>query len=169
MPKSAEANFRAAFERLKTGMPKVLPSGTLVSQNNVAKEAGCDPSALRKARFPGLVEDIQAYLATTEQERPSSERQRLLKARQVSRSKTETIAGLKTQRDDATSRLVEADELIGTLTRRVRELEARLEDLQPGARIMPMTPSAKPKAVPSQTQKTLLPIPEIYEQSDGVA
>lgn len=144
-PKTAEANFREAFERLKTGVPKVLPTGTLVSQNNVAKEAGCDPSALRKTRFPYLVEEIQAYLGTNSQERPSSERQRLLKARQVSRSKSETIANLRAQRDGAVSRLVEADELIGTLTRRVRDLEARLEDLQPSASIVPIAPFAKPK------------------------
>lgn len=153
-PKTAEANFREAFERLKAGVPKVLPAGTLVSQNNVAKEAGCDPSALRKVRFPGLVEEIQAYLATYSQERPSSERQRLLKARQVSRSKSETIANLKAQRDDAVSRLVEADELIGNLTRRVRDLEARLEDLQPSASIMPMRTFAKPKVTESVKPKS---------------
>lgn len=144
-PKTAEANFREAFERMKAGVPKVLPAGTLVSQNNVAKEAGCDPSALRKARFPDLVEEIQAYLATNRQERPSSERQRLLKARQVSRSKSETIANLRAQRDEAVSRLVEADELIGTLTRRVRDLEARLEDIHPSASIVPIAPFSKPK------------------------
>jgi len=59
-PKAAEANFRRAFERLKAGAPKVLPLGTPVSQNNVAKEAGCDSSALRKSRFPCLVAEIQA-------------------------------------------------------------------------------------------------------------
>ena len=147
-PKTAETNFREAFERLRAGVPKVLPAGTLVSQNNVAKEAGCDPSALRKARFPGLVEEIQAYLATHGQERPTSERQRLLKARQVSRGKSETIASLKQQRDYAVSRLVEADELIGTLTRRVRDLEAKLEVLQPRASVVPIKPAAKPKATP---------------------
>lgn len=146
-PKTAEANFREAFERLKADVPKVLPAGTQVSQNNVAKEAGCDPSALRKARFPDLVEEIQAYVATNSQERPSSERQRLLKARQVSRSKSETIANLKTQRDDAVSRLVEADELILTLTQRVRDLEARLESIQPSASIVPLASFAKPRAV----------------------
>jgi hypothetical protein len=145
-PKTAETNFREAFERLKSGVPKVLPAGTPVSQNNVAKEAGCDPSALRKARFPGLVEEIQDYLATHGHERPTSERQRLLKARQVSRGKTETIASLKVQRDDAVSRLVEADEVIGRLTLRVRDLEARLESLQPRASVMPMA-AAKPKAI----------------------
>lgn len=149
-PKTAETNFREAFVRLKAGAPKVLPSGTPVSQNNVAKEAGCDPSALRKARFPGLIEEIQAYLTTHAQVRPTSERQRLLKARQISRSKTETIASLKAQRDDAVSRLVEADEFICSLTLRVRDLEARLDDVQPRARIMPMA-SAKPKATPQGT------------------
>ena len=74
------------------------------------------------------------------------ERQRLLKARQVSRGKTETIASLKVQRDDAVSRLVEADEVIGSLTLRVRDLEARLESLQPRASVMPMA-AAKPKAI----------------------
>lgn len=145
-PKTAEANFREAFERLKVGAPKVLPAGTSVSQNNVAKEAGCDPSALRKARFPGLVQEIQAYLATNSQERPSSERRRLLKARQVSRSQSETIADLKAQRDYAVSRLVEADERIGTLTLEVRCLEAKLEDIQPSAKKF-LHPFAKPRAV----------------------
>lgn len=153
-PKTAEANFREAFERLKAGIPKVLPVGTLVSQNNIAKEAGCDPSALRKARFPGLVEEVQAYLAMNSQERPSSERQRLLKARQVSRSKSETISDLKAQRDYAVSRLVEADELICTLARHVRDLKARLEDVRPSASIMPMTPFAKPKGTNSVRPKS---------------
>ncbi len=146
-PKTAESNFREAFERLKAGVPKVLPPGAPLSQNNVAKEAGCDPSALRKARFPGLVGEIQAHLTAHGHERSTSERQRMLKARQASRSKAETIAHLKAQRDHAASRLVEAYELIGDLSRRVRELEAQLHDLQPGANIVTMV-STKPKATP---------------------
>lgn len=150
LSKSAETNFREAFERLKAGVPKVLPHGTLVSQNNVAKEAGCDPTALKKARFPALVKEIQDYLAIHFSERPPSERQRQLKARQISRSKSETIASLKTQRDDAVSRLVEADEYIIELTTRIRDLEARLDELQPSASIMPMANSAKPIAAPTR-------------------
>lgn len=150
MPKTAETNFREAFERLKAGTPKVMPAGTMVSQNNVAKEAGCDPSALRKSRFPGLVDEIQAYLATHNPERPQSERQRLLKARQVSRGKTETIASLKLQRDDLASRLVEADELISRLTLRVRDLEAKLDVIEPRANIRPLA-SVQPKATPRAT------------------
>ena len=94
-PKTAEANFREAFERLKIGASKVLPGDAQVSQNNVAKEAGCDPSALRKSRFPSLVAEIQNYIAAHGGERPESERQSLLKQRQRSRTARETIADLK--------------------------------------------------------------------------
>ncbi len=145
--KSAESNFREAFERLKASVPKILPSGTPVSQNNVAKEAGCDPTALKKQRYPGLVAEIQAYIDTHGKERPPSERQRLLKARQVSRNKSETIADLKAQRDAVATLLLEANARIGILTRRVRDLEKKLDDLQPRASIMPM-PRAKSRATP---------------------
>jgi len=49
---SAGDLYRAAFERLKNNKPERLPKGTPVSQNNVAKEAGSDPSALKKRAFP---------------------------------------------------------------------------------------------------------------------
>ena len=58
----AELDFSAAFERLKYGNTLILPPGTPVSQNNVAKEAGRDPSALRKSRYPKLIADIQAWI-----------------------------------------------------------------------------------------------------------
>ena len=143
--KSAEANFRAAFERLKIGSPKVLPPGTPVSQNNVAKEAGCDPSALRKARFPSLVAEIQNYLATHAGERPESERQKLLKQRQHSRNERETIADLKKQRDAVAGLLVEANAQIAILTRRLIDAEARNNELQPKARTIPLT-KGKPRS-----------------------
>lgn len=146
-PKTAESNFRAAFERLKVGMPRVLPAGTRVSQNNVAKEAGCDPSALRKSRFPSLVVEIQNYLAAHGGELPESERQKLLKQRQHSRAARETIADLKKQRDAAAGLLVEANAQIGILTRRLRDMEERMNDLQSRAGAIPLTKSS-PKSTP---------------------
>ncbi len=154
--KSAEANFRAAFERLKVGAPKVLPSGTPVSQNNVAKEAGCDPSALRKSRFPSLVAEIQNYLAAHAGERPESERQKLLKQRQRSRSARETITDLKKQRDAVAGLLVEANAQIAILTRRLADAEARIEALQPSATVHQVTrgvPKARPNSVSSGNAK----------------
>lgn len=134
-PKTAEANFREAFERLKAGVPKFLPAGTPVSQNNVAKEAGCDPSALRKSRFPVLVAEIQSHLASHGGERAPSERQRLLKQRQRSRNAKETISDLKLQRDTAASLLVEANAQIANLTLKVRDLGTRLADFESKARV----------------------------------
>lgn len=137
-PKSAEANFREAFERLKVGVCKLLPVGTPVSQNNVAKEAGCDPTALKKSRFPVLVADIQAHVKSQGGEKPPSERQRALKQRQRSRTAQETIQDLKTQRDAAASLLVESNARISILTRKVRDLETRLEEVQGKASTLPI-------------------------------
>lgn len=151
---SAEANFRAAFERLKIGAPKVLKAGTPVSQNNVAKEAECDPSALRKSRFPSLVAEIQNYVAAHTGERPESERQKLLKQRRHNRNARETNADLKKQRDAAAGLLVEANAWIAILTRRLVDAEARIEALQSSATVHQVTrgaPKMRPKPVPTDS------------------
>lgn len=133
---SAEQRFLDAFERLKLGVPQVLPKGTPVSQNNVAKEAGCDPSALRKRRFPLLVLDIQEWVEAHKGEQPLSARQRLLKQRGKSRDLRETIADLKKQRDAADGKLADADLRIVELTERLADAQARLDQLQPSARVL---------------------------------
>jgi hypothetical protein len=84
--RTAEIGFREAFERLKTNQPTVLAKGAFVSQNNVAREAGRDPSALKKDRYPLLVSEIQAFSATLREQRaekkiPHDNRTRSLKRR----------------------------------------------------------------------------------------
>ncbi len=76
--KAAEANLREALECLKVGAQAVLPAGVPVSQNNVAREAGCNPSALRKSRFPSLVAEIQIYRAAHGVNYPKPERKKHL-------------------------------------------------------------------------------------------
>ena len=63
---TAEESFRAAFERLKKGCNVVLEGKVQVTQNNVAREAGRDPSALKKNRYPLLVLEIQAFVKAQE-------------------------------------------------------------------------------------------------------
>lgn len=46
---TAEEIFKQAFDRLKKNVPINVPNGTKVSQNNIAKEAGKHPTALKKA------------------------------------------------------------------------------------------------------------------------
>ncbi|PLK49329.1 hypothetical protein [Uliginosibacterium sp. TH139] len=125
-----------AFERLKFGVPRVLPKGTSVSQNNVAKEAGCDPSALRKARFPLLVLEIQEWIEANQRPPADSARQRSLKDRRKNRDKRELIADLKRQRDSAASLLADANLRIVELTEQVADMSARLDQLQPSATVL---------------------------------
>jgi len=132
---SAEERFYAAFKRLKLNLPQVLPKGTPVSQNNVAKEAGCDPSALRKTRFPLLVLAIQEWVEAHKSEQPS-ERQRLLKQRRKNRDTKEIIADLKQQRDRAVALLADADLRIVELSEKVADMQTRLDQLQPSASIL---------------------------------
>ncbi len=136
-PKSAEQRFRDAFERLRLGVPQVLPKGTPVSQNNVAKEAACDPSALRKARFPLLVLAIQEWVETHKgDQQPGSERQKLLKQRRKNRDTRDTIADLKKQRDIAAGLLADANLRIVELSEQLTDARARLDELQPSARVL---------------------------------
>lgn len=133
---SAEQRFRDAFERLKLGVPQLLPKGTPVSQNNVAREARCDPSALRKARFPLLVLSIQEWVKSHKNDQQTSKRQRLLQKRGKNRDMREIIADLKRQRDMAAGMLADADLRIVELTEKLADMQAKLDYLQPTACVL---------------------------------
>lgn len=64
---SREAELRAGFERLKSGDVERVPGGTPVTQNNVARETGMEPSAFKKARYPVLIDEIQRYISAKNQ------------------------------------------------------------------------------------------------------
>lgn len=59
---NAELLFRDAFNRIVNNETIRLRPGTKLTQNNVAREAGRDPSALKKDRYPSLVMEIQGYI-----------------------------------------------------------------------------------------------------------
>ena len=122
----AEKAFREAFERLKRGKPERLPQGTPVSQNNVARETGSDPSALKKSRYPELINEIQNWINEHNFQAPPSPRQKIITQRKRNRSLKEVINELKSQRDKAASLLVEADSKILELTMENARLKAML-------------------------------------------
>ena len=127
---TAEQRFREAFQRLKEGKLLVLVRGTPVSQNNVAKEAGVDPSALRKSRYPSLTREIQAFveLASAQQVKEKQRKER----RQANReSLEEQVETLKKQRDKAQSELVSAHRIILELMQTNARLQIRMDELQP--------------------------------------
>lgn len=132
----AEAAFKAAFERLKLGKPLRLPHGSPVSQNNVAKEAGTDPSALKKSRYPELISEIQHWIAGNEVKKKISDRQKNIIRRDKNTILQETINAIKSQRDHLASLLLEADAKILELS---LEIE-RLQDTLKKSNILPLTP-----------------------------
>lgn len=126
---SAEQRFRQAFERLKANNPRVLNPGTPISQNNVAKEAGCDPSALRKARFPSLIREIQAYIEIGKQEQPSKRKEQLRnRAQRVDLKKR--LEMVTSQRDTAHSQLLSMHRRVLELTLELKALREQLTVLQ---------------------------------------
>nr|WP_315437688.1 hypothetical protein [uncultured Pseudomonas sp.] len=134
--RSAADQYRDAFERLKLNRPQLLPKGTPVTQNNVAKEAGSDPSALKKSRFPSLIAEIKTYVEQHAEERPPSLKQVNLLARQKSRALRDRIEQVARQRDQLASLLSEADAKIIELYDRIAELERQL----PASNIISLDP-----------------------------
>lgn len=113
----------AGWKRLAVG-PGARPP---LSQNNVAKEAGVDPSALRRARFPELVADIQSWIETHKGESPlKSPRQMMLAQRSRNRDLQEQNHAMKAQRDNALSQLLDAQTRILELTLENQRLRAQL-------------------------------------------
>lgn len=57
----AEKEFTEAFERLKSGKPMRVKKHSLIDLNMVALEAGKKAGSLRRARYPDLCKEIDAY------------------------------------------------------------------------------------------------------------
>jgi hypothetical protein len=119
----AELQFYEAFIRLKNNKPNILPKGTKVSQNNVAKEAGVDPSALRKSRYPNLISEIQEWMDQNPQNANVSKKKNE-KSRSIDKISTlnNRIDVLTQERDDAVSKLLEAQLTILELSQRLEKL-----------------------------------------------
>lgn len=126
---SAEQRFRQAFERLKADCPKILMPGTPVSQNNVAKEAACDPSALRKSRFPSLIREIQAYVDINKQKIPSKRKDEIRK-RTLRSDLKKRLEVVKAQRDFAQSQLISAQQRVMELASELLKLSEHLAKLE---------------------------------------
>lgn len=123
---TSEDRFRSAYHRLLDGNPRVLPKGTTISQTNVAREAGCDPSALKKSRHPSLVAEIQAAQVFV----PSKRESEKAPCSQCSRLR-EQLKTLSLQRDQAMSALASADEHLMELNAEVLRLRRILDEAKP--------------------------------------
>ena len=124
----AELQFYEAFMRLKENKPVHLPKGASVTQNNVAKEAGVDPSALRKSRYPELINEIQEWIELNDQKGISKKKVAKKLNSEVAELK-ETINTLIEQRDKAMSKLLAAQMKIIELTNKINRLDGGEKEL----------------------------------------
>ncbi len=124
----AEDRFRQAFERLKAGDPKIVERGIPITQNNVAREAGCDPSALKKARFPALIRQIQAYIELHQENHSAACKKN--KRRAANRSRQERLDDTIRQRDQVQSILASANTRIIELSEEVQSLQRELDEIR---------------------------------------
>lgn len=123
MKNSAEIQFQKAFERLQAGDTCVLPAGSLVTQNNVAREAGRDPSALRKSRYPNLIREIQDWVSSGSSRLEATPG---LHDSQLDSKLTDALLraeALHVERDLLLSKLLVANERILLLTSKIKEDE----------------------------------------------
>lgn len=123
---SAEQKFRQSFQRLKDGRAIILSSDAAVTQNNVAREAGLDPTALKKARFPDLVMEIQAWVSEAQAALPKAQTKKKQQSRNVRRSSKQLIIDLKAQRDIVSSLLGDIDIELIRLNLEVNRLQTLL-------------------------------------------
>lgn len=143
--RSAEQAFREAFIRLKENRPERLPLGARLSQNAVALEAGRDPSALKKSRYPTLIAEIQNW-GRDHHQTAAEQGSRLGHSHsKKTRSQTEEITDLKRQRDKLTSKLLEASATIVELAAENHRLQNLTTSLQESLRTSQTRPNEPKK------------------------
>ena len=127
---TAEERFRSAFDRLKINAPIRLEKDTAVSQNNVAKEAGKNPTALRKLRHPKLVKDIQDWIAERDLSQVKKRETKKKRNQEILESDA-IIERVLRERDLAQCELVSAHRQLLELLEQNAQLQRRLDELMP--------------------------------------
>lgn len=117
--KAIEA-FRAAFDRLKRDKPEILNPGSRVTQNNVAREAGRDPSALRTSRYPELIAEIQAYNELQKERQP------------ISGARDNRNRGLKRQNSELKNAISKLSSIVAAQDQKIIDLLDEIDRLKAG-------------------------------------
>jgi len=129
LKESAEGRFRDALARLVSGTTIRIAIGSEITQNNVAREAGVHPSALRSSRYPLLIPEIHnaARQSLIDNRRAGPSIRALKRDR---RDERQRYLDMKHQRDQAAALLASADAEILRLMLIVRDLEQRVLELE---------------------------------------
>lgn len=123
MSTKAGTEYLAAFRRLADDAPMVMPKGTPVTQNNVAREAGRSPSAFKKAEYPDEVAIVKAYIAALPKRKSPSTTYKLNASRAETKKSKSANEQIIQQRDIALSLLVQSQETILKLRKEIMKLK----------------------------------------------
>lgn len=129
---SAECRFRAALARIIDGSALNVERNAQITQNNVAREAGVDPSALRASRYPALVKEIRDLACIARANVGRMGHKPHLPRSEERRDEKQRYQDMKRQRDHAAALLASADSEVLRLMLRVRDLERHIEETSPG-------------------------------------
>ena len=124
----AEILFREAFERLKANAPINVSQKTKISQNNVAKDSGKHPTALKKERYPSLVLEIQDHLKQQGIDSDIIEKKKLLRKQ---RTLKERLDDSKNQRDKLSSICEAQAQMIEDLHDELNRIKSGLCEILP--------------------------------------
>jgi hypothetical protein len=103
-----------------------LPKGAPVTQNNVARESGREPSALKKKRYPELVLEIQRWVDEHALETPPSKNAAVDSARRRNRVLVEGKQIMQVQFDAMAAELLAARSMVLESRQTIERLEAQL-------------------------------------------
>jgi len=109
MKGSAEDEYRNAFKRIVDGKTIRIPKGSPPTLANIAREAGRDPSALKKSRYPIFITEVEEYNSASSLTMDQAERSltaQLAAARAENKSLREKCSNLCKERDAAQTKIL---------------------------------------------------------------
>ncbi|EOG3619010.1 hypothetical protein G7017_11040 [Pseudomonas fulva] len=144
MKNSAEEEYRKAFKRIIEGKPIRISKHAKLTLANIAREAGNDPSALKKSRYPTFIAEVEEYNSSPSPTVKRSDRSltaQLTAARAENNALRERCTELAAERDIAHSKVLnlqlaliekcqELEEYIGPSSIAVLDQHARKKHME---------------------------------------
>ncbi|MBC3421864.1 MULTISPECIES: hypothetical protein [Pseudomonas] len=115
MKESAEDEYRKAFKRLVEGKALRIDKKSATTLANIAREAGRDPSALKRSRYPTFVSEVEFHnenVGSTLERRDRSLSAQLASARAENKSLRARCLGLSAERDAAQSKVLNLQQVL---------------------------------------------------------
>jgi hypothetical protein len=148
MKESAEVEYRKAFKRIIEGKAIRIDKTASPTLANIAREAGKDPSALKKSRYPGFIGEVESFNQVASSVREEADRSltaQLKSARQENKRLREDYELLSIERDQCHSRVLNLQQAIVELSFEI-ERRSNISILDQHARQKMMKDAGKDKA-----------------------